>query len=134
MAAEVVNTMADNNYDKAINKAMQRLLIKAGIIIEGDAITKVPIDTGRLRGSITYATKGKRSRVRDRAKPSDAIPIPSQDNEVHIGTNVEYAQHVEYGTVRSAKQPFMRPALDNNRSEITRVLGLEIHKGLERGK
>jgi len=156
MATEVINTMADNNYDKAINKSVQRLLVEAGLIIQGAAELNAPVDTGRLAGSITYATRGKRSRVRGEAKGSDAVTPPSQNDEVHIGTNVEYALDVEYGTkahsingpvkIRGVgwryigkhpgtkKQPFMRPALDDNRTRIVRELGLEIHKGLEDGK
>lgn len=53
-----------------------------------------PVDTGRLRSSI-QASKG-----------SDA-----QGPYADIGTNVEYAAFVEFGTVHMAAQPYLRPAL-----------------------
>jgi HK97 gp10 family phage protein len=50
-----------------------------------------PVDTGLLR----------KSWLLDRLTPLSAI----------IGTNVEYAKHVEFGTSRTRAQPFLRPAL-----------------------
>lgn len=54
-----------------------------------------PVDTGRLRSSITNEI--------------------GQDGEglvAVIGTNVEYAPYVELGTSRMAAQPFLLPALE----------------------
>lgn len=54
-----------------------------------------PVDTGRLRSSITNEI--------------------GQDGEglvATIGTDVEYAPHVELGTSRMAAQPFLLPALE----------------------
>lgn len=53
-----------------------------------------PVDTGRLRSSITHEVGG------------DAEGIVAR-----VGTNVEYAAHLEYGTVRMSARPFLRPAL-----------------------
>lgn len=44
------------------------------------------------------------------------------------GTNVDYARHLEFGTVNMPPRPFMRPALRNNRAGIQR----EFNKGFER--
>ena len=135
MAADVVNTMADNNYNSAIGKAVERALVSAGMIIEGAAIPLVPVKTGRLRGSITYATRKGKSRVRGKAMPSDAVSTPTSNDEVYIGTNVEYAEAVEYGRKSGmGKQAFLRPAFDANRTEVMRMLAKEVHKGLKDGK
>lgn len=63
-----------------------------------------PVDTGRLRSSIT--TTGVQHE-------SDDVAY------VEVGTNVKYAHYIEFGTSRMSPQPFLRPALLANA-----VLGL----------
>lgn len=65
-----------------------------GLRVQNNARMLAPVDTGRLRSSIT-ATKG-----------SDGTGA-----YVDIGTNVEYAAYVEFGTIYMAAQPYLRPAL-----------------------
>ena len=140
MAAEVINTMADNNYELAIGKSTIAQLLKVAIVIEGRAVANVPVDTGRLRGSITYALQGRaigvtrQSQVSGEANVGDGVSKPSENNVAHIGTNVEYAQHVEFGTFKMTKQPFLRPALDASRSDVQRIMQKEIHEALKNGK
>jgi HK97 gp10 family phage protein len=69
-------------------------LNRLGLKIQNEARKLCPVDTGRLRSSI-QATPG-----RDTKGPY-----------VNVGTNVNYATYVEYGTVHSAAQPYLRPAL-----------------------
>ena len=62
----------------------------------------VPVDTGRLRGSINVK-KEYLSKV--------------------IGTNVEYAAFVEYGSPEGTgpnggPKPYMRPAFENNKKRV----------------
>lgn len=52
-------------------------LEKACLVVENAAKSKVPVDTGNLRSSITHEVEG---------------------NEGVVGTNVEYAPYVEFGT------------------------------------
>lgn len=69
---------------------LQRVAIK----VQNAARELAAVDTGRLRSSIQHT-------------PGTDANGPYVD----VGTNVTYAPHVEYGTQRSAAQPFMRPAL-----------------------
>lgn len=62
--------------------------------VERAAKRLAPVDTGRLRSSITHAM------ARD-----------SRGLFGIIGTNVSYAPFVELGTRHAAAQPFLRPAL-----------------------
>ena len=39
-----------------------------------------------------------------------------------VGTNVEYARHLEMGTSRMAPRPYLRPALLNNRTKVVDVI------------
>lgn len=62
--------------------------------IENMAKTLCPVDTGRLRASITHE-------------------VGKEGNELvgRIGTNVEYAPYVELGTRYMAARSFLRQAL-----------------------
>lgn len=71
-----------------------RDLARRTIQVESAAKRAAPVDTGRLRGSIT------------RELGEDAQGLVGR-----IGTNVEYAPHVELGTSRMTAQPYLRPAL-----------------------
>jgi HK97 gp10 family phage protein len=62
--------------------------------VQNTARILAPVDTGRLRASI-MATRGK-----DGTGPF-----------VDIGTNVEYAGYVEFGTRFQVAQPYLRPAI-----------------------
>lgn len=69
-------------------------LLRRAISVEGAAKRLCPVDTGRLRSSVTHA-----------------LEQDSQGISAVVGTNVEYAVFVELGTSRSPAQPFLRPAL-----------------------
>lgn len=72
----------------------RRQLLQAGIIMQNTARELCPVDTGRLRSSITM-------------KQGEGVNGPY----VEVGTNVAYAAWVEYGTSKSPAQPFLRPGL-----------------------
>jgi HK97 gp10 family phage protein len=70
------------------------LITKLCIKIEGKAKEYCPVDTGRLRSSITHEVTG-------------------QDRTIvgTVGTNVEYAGFVEFGTRYMHAQSYLRRAL-----------------------
>lgn len=63
------------------------------------------VDTGRLRASITHR-----------------IEHDGGESVAYVGTNVEYAPHLEFGTKRMAPRPFMVPAIERNREWIKNKL------------
>lgn len=128
------NTMDGKNYPSAMDGAVQKALVKAGVIVERQASALAPVDLGRLRGSITYATAKERSNVDAPASLTDGVSAPTDKWTVHIGTNVDYAPHVEYGTRRMSAQPFLRPALMAHKSDITRDFAGWVREFLQRGK
>jgi len=66
--------------------------------IEATAKSKVPVDTGNLKGSIGT---------------SDLRRVGQSGNlSVEIGPTAEYGEFVEFGTSRMAPQPYMGPAAD----------------------
>lgn len=76
--------------DGPVAKDLQRRALR----VETAAKRACPVDTGRLRSSITQ-------RLANDAQGLLAV----------IGTNVTYAPYVELGTRRMAPQPYLRPAL-----------------------
>lgn len=80
------------------NGPVARDLARRAVRVDNTAKRLCPVDTGRLRASITW-------RLEHDAQGLLAV----------IGTNVEYAPHVEFGTIYMAAQPFLRPALESAR-------------------
>lgn len=83
-------------------EAVVRGLVAVAIQANNYATMLCPVDTTRLRTSI-----------------SDGIDEPSLT--AYIGTNVEYAPYVEYGTSKMAAQPFIKPAVNNHAPEYKAI-------------
>jgi len=123
------------SYEKqamsTIGKALLAGLSAVGAFVEGNAAMLITenqnVDTGRLRGSITYSIDGKTSRVKSPARHGDAVPKEQSKATVSIGSNVEYAEFIEYA-IRGRAKPFLRPAVDNNRATIGNILTNEMRK------
>ena len=122
--------------EKLDNIDLDEVLNKACILVENDAKKKCPVDKGQLRNSITHEVEGI---------------------EAVVGTNTEYAPYVEIGTgifssegtgrqdkwssqdaeghwhstVGQKPQPFLNPALDENRKEIIQLFREELKKGVQ---
>lgn len=84
---------------------MQSSEVMAGLATWGVQVQSVarrlcPVLTGRLRSSISMRTG-----------------VDTEGPFVEVGTDVEYAPHVEFGTVRMRAQPFLRPALEQVRRD-----------------
>ena len=84
------------------------------------------IDTGRLRNSITFAT-GDYSGIgtytdNNKKSYSDATARNTpKDDEVGIGTNVEYAPYVELGTSRAKAHHMLQKAATEHSAEYKRL-------------
>ena len=90
---------------KKLTEAERRALEKVGMFVESEAQVNCPVDTGRLIKSITHEVEGRYA---------------------VIGSNVEYAPHVELGTSRSRAQPYLRPAVEENRDTIKKIITDEL--------
>lgn len=90
---------------KAEKEALQRALEKIGLTAEAHAKKECPVDTGRLRNSISHTT---------------------DEDSAYIGTNVEYAPYVEFGTSKTSAQPFLRPAATEHSSQYKEILKNEL--------
>lgn len=89
-------------------QARARALEIIGGKAESYAKRLCPVDTGRLRNSITHQQ--------------------FDDHTEIIGTNVEYAPFVELGTVKMGARPYLRPAAENHTEEYKAVFQNELAK------
>ena len=85
---------------------MQILMWKASSFLKkiteecvDNAKTLCPVDTGKLRDSITILSESAEKCV--------------------YGSNVEYSLYVEIGTKNMAAQPYLRPSLDLTKGQNT---------------
>ena len=98
-----------DNSDEFIEILKSRIpvaLEACGLQAERSAKLLCPVDTGRLRNSITHATK---------------------EQTVYIGTNVEYAASVETGHILpngsyTAPKPYLKPAIENNKEKYKAIM------------
>lgn len=92
--------LKNNNSDKVLDALKEQITVALEIIglkAEGYAKGYCPVDTGRLRNSISHT---------------------ADDDSAYIGTNVEYAPYVELGTVRHPKPVhFLKNAVQNHVQE-----------------
>lgn len=103
--------VVDNSqiFINAKNEAVAAALEAIGLTAERHAKEKCPVDTGRLRNSISHA-------------------VSESEQAVYIGTNVEYAAYVEMGTHRTKAQPYLKPAAANHGSEYRRIAEAQLKK------
>ena len=101
----LVEIRADNRkaFKSAFNQALARALEEIGLTAEGYAKKACPVDTGRLRNSITHV-------------------IRPSEKAVYIGTNVEYGPYVELGTRHMKAQPYLRPAASGHQDAYRAIL------------
>ena len=109
---ENLKIVADNT-DQVIEQlgvAIARALEAVGMEAESDAANLCPVDTGRLRNSITHAIDG--------GEPA-----------VYIGTNVEYASYVHNGTSKQKAQPFLTDAVNQNADKYRGIFEAAMKSG-----
>ena len=121
----------DKNPDKNLAKALQRSVVAVqdevisllsrpgtGIVYPRPTIDHVASsprmppasDTGTLRNSITTRI------VREKDTLIGQITAFASD-----GSGRNYAKHLEFGTTRMAKRPFMHPALRSQEGKIRKI-------------
>lgn len=121
---------------KRVDEGLYRGLTKAALRVQNDAANLAPVDTSALANSINYKV---------------------YRNTATVGSSMDYAAYVEYGTGIYAEngngrkspwyyenrkgelirtlgqrpQPYLRPALDRNKNYIKNVIAKELKGGLK---
>lgn len=84
----------------ALEKGKRNALTAIGATAETYAKKATPVDTGRLRNSISHTVDGEAA---------------------YIGTNVEYAPYVELGTSRAKAHHMLQKAATEHSAEYKRL-------------
>lgn len=142
-----------NNIEEAKKIMHKRILVAleaSGLYAERKAKEKCPVDTGRLRNSITHVVSGDPERSysfsadftsrfltgenrklskEEKAEDNKVYIIPKTDENLEtlwIGTNVFYAPYVETGVLENGTyrkpKPFLVPALTEHKNEYKAII------------
>jgi hypothetical protein len=138
-----------------VAKRAQALINKStwtiGLAVMSDAKQLCPVDFGYLAASIMTASQDKDTELGS-PKPASKrftgkkagnfqhaslllappsfkkIKRPGSEYsgaQVFVGTAVDYGPYVEFGTIRSSAQPFLRPALDMARGKTLTIVKVD---------
>lgn len=104
--AKITEIKITSNKDAVLSEFRKQVedgLTAIGLTAEGYAKDNCPVDTGRLRNSISYAV---------------------EPNEVQIGTNVEYAPVVEFRDIthKVGQAHFLRDAAATHSAEYQAIM------------
>lgn len=102
---EVTNSHVDEVIEALQSKRL-KIIEEWGLLAEGYAKINCPVDTGRLRNSISHGKE--------------------DDSTMVVGTNVEYAPYVELGTSRMEARPFLAPSIDEHIAEYKEIAQEEL--------
>jgi hypothetical protein len=103
--------------------ALEAVGLKMEANIKNNITQMRAVDTGRLRGSITYATNTSHSTGQSPAVSEDFATLSTPpEGTVCAGTNVEYAEFVERGWSKAAARPFLQKGVTEHMKEYTDII------------
>lgn len=111
ISSDTEKILREFNKTETVEKDVSKLIKNTLHNIERDAKKSCPVDTGRLRGSIT----------------TNIISTYSGE----VGTNVEYADYVNSGTRYQEAQPYFDSAVKKNEDKFNDALDEIIERLLE---
>ena len=132
VSTSIINSRNLNSIDNALAAGVS----KAAMLVQGSAKHKAPVDSGALRQSIR----------------ADKAKIQGENVTDTVSTNLEYAPYVEFGTGSRGQstntntevevsyrsdwrgnkaQPFLWPALRENRNNSIKVIREEVRKAVK---
>ena len=136
MRVSVSTSIVNSRNLNSINDALISGVSKAAMLVQGSAKNKAPVDSGTLRQSIR----------------ADKAKVQGENVTATVSTNLEYAPYVEFGTGSRGQstntntevevsyrsdwrgnkaQPFLWPALRENRNNSIKIIREEVRKAVK---
>lgn len=109
-------------YNERLNHALKVAFKAIGLTMQQNAVIEVDRAVYDTPESPNYIRTGNlRSSLEARSA------IQTDERSATVGTNVEYAPYVEFGTSRGMKpRPYIRPCIENHFEEYENILSTEL--------
>ena len=119
--------------DRAKGKTEAKAALRAGLrvganIFLKEAKARVPVDTGRLKSSLRVKAPKRSRKFKDDVR---LMVTSSKSNNLFTG-QAYYGGMVEYGTVKMAAKPFIRPAFKAKQEEAVKAIGSKVGSEVEK--
>lgn len=111
----IIEANNTRQIQEALGDAILAALSEIGMDCEAYAKKACPVDTGRLRNSITWA-------------------LDSSEDTVYVGTNVEYAYYVHEGLGTNKKKgprPYLKNAAANHKQHYQDIMTKHVRGAVE---
>lgn len=99
--------------ERAATNEIEQALVNSALFVERDAKINAPVDTGRMRSALNHNLENAGTN-----NPYSEVISP-----------VEYSKYVEFGTSKQSAQPFLYPALKQNKNKILKELAKALKGG-----
>lgn len=107
-----------------------QVLFVAGGMIEAEAEVSITAGSVSGKGHVPSAP-GQPPNADTRQLDTSIETIKKSELAVDVISNAPYSADLEYGTSKMAARPFMRPATEKSRPEITNLILKAARKGAE---
>ncbi|MEI5687743.1 HK97-gp10 family putative phage morphogenesis protein [Sphingomonas kyungheensis] len=123
---------------RSLDNHVSRALYAAGQLVEDEA-----------KGSITRGSAGGQKGGKHQHVPSlpgqppneefgglrgNIETIQEEPFKVIVSSNAEYSQHLEFGTSKMAARPFMGPAINQPRDEVSKLIAAGVKRAAQDAK
>jgi HK97 gp10 family phage protein len=127
---ELGERMKKLSLDVAL-KASRSATNAAAQVIKKEAISNVPVDTGNLKKNIIV----RRAKQPDLTSLHLVLVREGKLTKKQKGSGIQdafYWRFVEFGTVKTPPQPFMRPAFDTKKGQALDAMTAQLKKRIDK--
>lgn len=97
----------EDEVDEAVERALEMIGLQAEKYAKQALTNQGAVDTGRLRNSVTHQ-------------------VIMLLEAVAVGTSVEYAPYIEFGTRKMSARPFIKPAVEDHGGVYLKIIENEL--------
>jgi len=129
-SADVLNQLAKN-----VEKALEMIGLHWQRRATEQATKMGVVDTGRFRSSLSYITPesesgaNKQRRVSKASQDGDTLTGKAPKNIVVVGTNVEYAPYLEFGSRGRPARPTIQNSVINYQKDYAKIAQQTLAEG-----